>query len=347
MKKRILSIGIFLTSILCFSACSNPDTTPSSPTVLSTPVIRYDNGTILWDEVKNAEKYEVSINNEIFITYNCYYNIPVTNDQLPYTVKVKSVSQTMTDSDFSQSLTFSARLLKKITNVSMNFNHNSDEYTLSWTRSDCEKYTICINQKKYITENNSLKTKSSDYVTGENIISVQPLGNTYDVIPEASTLSVEKSQPFADTSNIRIEDGCLIYGHNSIYSTNHLPSGKTNIIQISNIEENKIKSDGPIFSAYKVSPPKITNANLDLDRSDSSTWVIDIDGIASSDCEWIRIELFSSNDSFIGSDTCYKLNNEFGTAFVINRQHSLPYIQVVAGKTGCLNSNIVTKSVSY
>lgn len=354
MNKNRFGFAIAIAAILCLSACTTGKEISPEPNVLKAPTLSYNNGSVSWKEIKDAEKYEVSINDEIFVTYNCYYQIPVTEQVLSYAVKVKSISQNKIDSDFSKSLTFSARLLKKITNVSMNFNHKSDEYTLSWKQTDCEKYMIYINQEKYESASTTLTTKSSDYVTGENRITVQPVGNPFDVIPEASTLIVEKSHPFTDTSNIRVENGNLIYGENNIY-TEYIPDGITNNFCVSNIEENKIKSDGPICSVEKVLPPEIDTYYYGYQSMDSKTIVsVTIEVSAPLNCDKIYIELVQGNKVILnsiengtsiggtnGSSHYWKIT--FNTkGYNIPRQTDA---YITACSNGCINSTTIRHSL--
>lgn len=354
MKKLAFILFSFI-FLVCAVSCSsqNPDTSEnhSKPQMLDTPKVSYKNGTVFWDAIQNADKYEVSINNKIFITYNSFYHLPITNNTLSYTVKVKSVSESKKDSYFSKPLTFSARLLPQITNLSMSFNHIADEYILSWNPSDCEKYKIYINGNINVTENSSLITHSSNYVTGENVISVFPVGNTYDVIPEAATLYLEKSQPFPDVSNIRIEDGNLIYGKNHIYE-GYIPEGKTIDFCLSNIEDGKIKSDGPICSVERVLSPKMDSYTYGYSSMESNTLIsVNFKIITEISCDNVYIELIQNNKVILNSKEHGSimrggdgLSYQIWTITIKTNGYYIPhntYANVTAFKAGCVNSPTV------
>lgn len=349
-------ICILLTSLfLIFAvACtsmphdSDNDENHSTAQQLNPPKVFYENGTISWDAVENADKYEVSINNKIFVTYDCFYQLPITKNILFYTVKVKSISESKMDSVFSTPLTFSARLLPEVTNLSMAFNHNADEYILSWNQSDCEKYTIFINENKFVTEKNNLTTHSSDYITGENVVSVLPLGNTYDVIPKATILYVEKSLPFSDVSNIHIENGNLVFGKNQIYQ-GYIPEGKTNDFCLSNIEDGKIKSDGPKFAIERVQSPQMDSYVYGYLSMNSDTIIsVTLEIITSVNCDNVYIELVQRDKVILNSkDHGTIIRGGDGSSYqywlitIDTKGYYIPqntYAYVTAYETNCIKS---------
>lgn len=310
---------------------------------LNEPILSYNRGVVSWNAIQGAEKYEVFINDEIFITYDCYYSVPINETSHHYIVKVKAISENTKDSNFSEELSFDAKTIKKIDDLNIDINNNINEVVISWSASNCSKYQIFINDKKYESNINSFITNSSYYSIGENKISVLPIGSKYDIIPEPIERSIEKSQPLSNTDNIRIENGKLLYGEHSVYNTDYLPEGKVSKFTLSNIESDKICSDGPMVEYYKVSAPDLTGSSR---RGPNNATYIEVSGIAPEDCDSIYVEILSTNMEYInyGSAGGFGAKRNFTLEITeITRAH---YVRIYGCKNGCISSNPIYSSIA-
>lgn len=310
---------------------------------LDDPILSYNMGIVSWDEIEDAEKYEVFINDKIFITYDCCYQIPINEISQHYIVKVKAISENKNDSNFSKELSFDAKIIKKIDDLSININNNNNEVVLSWSESNCSKYQIFINDSKYESTINSFITNSSYYSAGENKVSVLPIGSEFDIIPEPIEQYVEKSQPLPNTYNIRIENGKLLYGENSIYDTKYLPEGKVSKFVLSNIENNKICSDGPIVEYYKVSAPDLTGSSR---RGPNNSTYIEVTGIAPEDCDSVYIEILSTNMEYINYGGAGGFGTKRNFAVKITEITRAHYVRIYGCKNGCISSNPIYSSIA-
>lgn len=349
MKKAFI-ISLFLAGALFISACNNNtnDTggTETDTIRLSTPKVSYADGTIYWAEVKNADKYEVSINNTINITYFCNYTLPLSYENQDFEIKVKAVSEDYRDSEFSNTLSFSAKIILPVETLSVEIMNENDRISISWSETNCDEYIVSINDKQFSAKSTTFLTSSDEYIAGMNTISVQPKGDDYDITPAPATTTVEKSLPLNDLSNIRIEGGKLLYGENSVYDTSFIPAGENYTFTLSNIEDGKIKSDGPSFTAYKLIQPKITRATKDY----YSEYPVIIEGIAPDDCKTICYELYSTEDILIASGTTSFIDypsREFHINIDdLNSAYSPDYVKITSIKEGMINSETLVKELT-
>lgn len=350
--KKIFFLSVLLAGTLLLSACNdnsaNIDGSNTDNYKLSTPKITCANGNIYWDEIKNADKYEVSVNDVIAISYVCSYELPLSTDSKNFEVKVKAVSEDYKDSDFSKELSFTAKIILPIDSVSVEIMNNDSKVSISWPATNCTEYIVSINDKQFSAKSTTFLTASDEYAAGKNSVSVQPKGSKYDRISTPTTVTVEKSYPLNDVNDIRIEDGKLFYGENNVYDTSFIPAGENYTFTLSNIEEGKIKSDGPSFTAYKLTQPEITGAQNGFAINVSYHYV-EIEGIAPKDCDMVFIEIFSSD--FISIDSAiyggFSSKRDFSITFDVTDSIYYPhYVQVTSKKEGALNSNIVTSSIS-
>ncbi len=320
----------FLLTGLCFVGCDKKQ--------LATPQIVYENGTIKWQPVKNAEKYEVKINDQVFITYNCIYDIPLTYNSKDYNVSVKSIGKNINDSDFCKPLIFTARRLTQ-TPVTVEINSVNTIYISFDKLSGISKYVVKINNKiKGSYSSSYIHVVSSDFQTGENIISVEPdiEKEFYDVIIPA-VITVEKSESLPNIRNYKLIDGQIYYGYNYeyIYDTSHLYNGRTNTFTLCNFEENKIPSDGPIVKIYKCYPYRPAAHEYSdkyqlWDRKINDTY------------NFVKIELFSETEEIIFTKLIeFSGTNDYYSFYIYkNTLNSTPYyIKTTTWGENSLRSN--------
>lgn len=349
MKKAFI-ICLLLVGTLFISACSsNTDDTGGTETDtarLDTPKISYSDGTVCWDEVQNADKYEVSVNDAISITYNCSYPLPLSYESQDFEIKVKAVSEDYRDSEFSKPLSFSAKIILPVETLSVEIMNEKDRISISWSETNCAEYIVSLNGKQFSTKSATFLTSGNEYVAGSNTISVQPVGSEYDIIPTPATATVEKSLPLEDMTDIRIEDGKLLYGENSVYDTSFIPAGENYTFTLCNIEDGKIKSDGPYFTAYKLTSPKITVATKDY----YSEYPVIVEGVAPDDCKTIFYELYSAEDTLITSGTTNFIDypsREFHIAIdTLTSDYSPAYVIITSVFEGMISSEPVLKELT-
>lgn len=348
--KKTFFLSVLLAGTLFISACSsnNKDTggTETDTARLDTPKISYTDGTVCWDEVQNADKYEVSVNDAINITYNCSYPLPLSYESQDFKIKVKAVSEDYRDSEFSKTLSFSAKIILPIETLSVEIMNENDTVSISWAETNCTEYIVSINDKQFRTKSSTFLTSSDEYISGVNAISVQPEGNEYDIIPNPATTTVEKSLPLNDMTDIRIEDGKLLYGENYVYDTSFIPAGENYTFTLSNVEDGKIKSDGPSFTAYKLTQPVITLAVKDY----YSEYPVVIEGIAPDDCKTILYELYSADSTLITSGTTSFIDYP-SREFHINideliSDYSPNYVKITSVNEGMINSETLVKELT-
>lgn len=348
--KKIFFLSVLLAGAFLLSACNdnaeNIDGSGTDNYKLATPKITCANGIIYWDEIKNADKYEVSVNDVIATSYVCSYELPFSADSKDFEVKVKAISEEYRDSEFSKTLSFSAKIILPIETLSVEIMNENDTVSISWAETNCTDYMVSINDKQFSTQSTTFLTSSDEYISGVNTISVQPEGNDYDIIPAPTTATVEKSLPLNDMTDIRIEDGKLLYGENSVYDTSFIPAGENYTFTLSNIEDGKIKSDGPSFTAYKLVQPEITRAVKDY----YSEYPVVIEGIAPDDCKTIFYELYSADDILITSGNTSFIDYP-SREFHINideliSDYSPNYVKITSVNEGMINSETLVKELT-
>ncbi len=279
MKKRILSIVLFFTSILYLSACSTSEVTPPSnakPTPLDTPVVSYNKGIISWDKIPNAAKYEVSIDNQIYITYQNKYELNVSRNYETHNVQVKAISETQNylNSIFSKNLRFET---KKLNQCSPRFRNNtgkrSAELFVDFNDEATDYYKLYINNNfidDYYEEELTLQNEL--FSAGENIVSIYGVSkNPYICDSNAVNLKVAK---YADFESIEIRNGQLLCSINDteiIYDTSSFPIGESNQLIENNehgnlpgISDSYISSSGITLTVKKLTQPELISGTVFL-----------------------------------------------------------------------------------
>lgn len=282
---------------ICLTACKDKDTKPSR---LDSPELFWVDSTIKWNYIENASKYEIVINDEIIYTYNNYIDIEVNTQIKNYKVKVKSISENNNylNSDFSQELEFNTIKLYK-PQIYILINNESHTVTVNWTTNnrlaDSYKFIINDNEEKIvsvdeilITEDEYKKNLIENYIdcsytlqgelfdVGNNTIKIQAQSdNKYYLSSEVSNSYAFYKNP--QYTNIRVENGLLKYGENSIYNTEIWDAitpdydfpviNKENTPNYTSISDNRLLWSDPVYvNIYKIHSPKIVEHNINQNK---------------------------------------------------------------------------------
>lgn len=302
-KVFILVITIFICSII--SGCannnknSNPDT--SNSVQLSAPVPTWNNGVISWDSVDNASKYEVSINNIISYTYETEIKIDVSTSLQHYDIKIKSISEDLnyTNSEFSDELSFDTLKLYS-PNLSYTINHSAHLVTLNWKTSNlyADFYELYLNGayhskisssdiNSYVNENESYiinnitcsySLNGDIFSVGTNQFYIKAISNNKYYLPSnnSNIMSLNKNSQY---TNIRVENGQLLYNDNSIYNIDYDMVTKDYNFPVINKEipdstsvidpkEHTLWSDPVYVNIYRIHYPKIIECIKNTDSID-------------------------------------------------------------------------------
>lgn len=250
---------------------------------LESPSIKNVDGLISWDKVKDADTYEISINNTIYETSSNSYDITkelLASRELIIKVRSKSKILKYNISEFSNELK-----ITKLEDVGTIIYENG---LIIW--DDVPKatsYIIKINgMSKTVYEN---KYEFNNFNDGENKITVIAFANLSQIISsEESTLVITKKHP---VYNIRFENNKIVWDHDSIggkyriefdgsvyektekYIDVEIETNREYVVKITVIaeENNEVKSDTIIETILKnrLSKPtgslNFTNYNYQLE----------------------------------------------------------------------------------
>lgn len=292
---------ILIISSTIFVGCGNNDdnnnTQNAEPTKLSAPVLSWNNGTISWDAVDNAAKYEISLNNEISYTYDTSLNINVTNNLSHYDIKVKSISESLdyTNSDFCEELKFDTIKLDK-PNLSYTIKHSEHLISLTWNMTNLyadyyelylngnfhstislDEIETQVNEDEWYVQNNitcSYDLKGEIFNIGRNDFYIKALSNNiyYLNSDESNDLWLNKNSPY---TNIRVENGELLYNDSSIYNIDYdavnidynFPVINKEIPEkqsVVNPKDYTLWSDPVYVNIYRIHSPKIIDYQSNL-----------------------------------------------------------------------------------
>ena len=391
MKKAFI-ISILLASTLLLNSCGSnsseenihnntgnqtEDTTPpkeedTDPTQLNTPTVQFDKGTITWNKVNNAAKYEVLVNGELITTYNTFFTLNgIKLTPTEYTVQVKAISENpdYLNSEFSTELKFDTYILPAVIidkvgyPLQSPYDNNRSITELLINKNGADYYRIYINGL-YIEENSSsiLHLYSSQFETGYNTLEIYSYSKySYDVDGDKVSLTVYKNPAY---SNIRFEDGDILYtkdGTDFVYSNLDIGDGTK-----------EIRNDEP--------PPKDISINIALSSEPTYIWKYKIADPEIYSCTYtetvknqkgkIDLKLKNYDPSYVGNG--YEIGYYFDTIvisvydifglvttqainvtmgeyytdcsfeFDITRFASdMDYVTIQLKKDGCISSNVV------
>lgn len=302
-KVFILVITIFICSIIsgCANNNKNSNSDTSNSVQLSAPVPTWNNGVISWDSVDNASKYEVSINNIISYTYETEIKIDVSTSLQHYDIKIKSISEDLnyTNSEFSDELSFDTLKLYS-PNLSYTINHSAHLVTLNWKTSNlyADFYELYLNGayhskisssdiNSYVNENESYiinnitcsySLNGDIFSVGTNQFYIKAISNNKYYLPSnnSNIMSLNKNSQY---TNIRVENGQLLYNDNSIYNIDYDMVTKDYNFPVINKEipdstsvidpkEHTLWSDPVYVNIYRIHYPKIIECIKNTDSID-------------------------------------------------------------------------------
>ncbi len=302
-KVFILVITIFICSIIsgCANNNKNSNSDTSNSVQLSAPVPTWNNGVISWDSVDNASKYEVSINNIISYTYETEIKIDVSTSLQHYDIKIKSISEDLnyTNSEFSDELSFDTLKLYS-PNLSYTINHSAHLVTLNWKTSNlyADFYELYLNGayhskisssdiNSYVNENESYiinnitcsySLNGDIFSVGTNQFYIKAISNNKYYLPSnnSNIMSLNKNSQY---TNIRVENGQLLYNDNSIYNIDYDMVTKDYDFPVINKEipdstsvidpkEHTLWSDPVYVNIYRIHYPKIIECIKNTDSID-------------------------------------------------------------------------------
>lgn len=302
-KVFILVITIFICSIIsgCANNNKNSNSDTSNSVQLSAPVPTWNNGVISWDSVDNASKYEVSINNIISYTYETEIKIDVSTSLQHYDIKIKSISEDLnyTNSEFSDELSFDTLKLYS-PNLSYTINHSAHLVTLNWKTSNlyADFYELYLNGayhskisssdiNSYVNENKSYiinnitcsySLNGDIFSVGTNQFYIKAISNNKYYLPSnnSNIMSLNKNSQY---TNIRVENGQLLYNDNSIYNIDYDMVTKDYNFPVINKEipdstsvidpkEHTLWSDPVYVNIYRIHYPKIIECIKNTDSID-------------------------------------------------------------------------------
>ena len=302
-KVFILVITIFICSIIsgCANNNKNSNSDTSNSVQLSAPVPTWNNGVISWDSVDNASKYEVSINNIISYTYETEIKIDVSTSLQHYDIKIKSISEDLnyTNSEFSDELSFDTLKLYS-PNLSYTINHSAHLVTLNWKTSNlyADFYELYLNGayhskisssdiNSYVNENESYiinnitcsySLNGDIFSVGTNQFYIKAISNNKYYLPSnnSNIMSLNKNSQY---TNIRVENGQLLYNDNSIYNIDYDMVTKDYDFPVINKEipdstsvidpkEHTLWSDPVYINIYRIHYPKIIECIKNTDSID-------------------------------------------------------------------------------
>ena len=302
-KVFILVITIFICSIIigCANNNKNSNSDTSNSVQLSAPVPTWNNGVISWDSVDNASKYEVSINDIISYTYETEIKIDVSTSLQHYDIKIKSISEDLnyTNSEFSDELSFDTLKLYS-PNLSYTINHSAHLVTLNWKTSNlyADFYELYLNGayhskisssdiNSYVNENESYiinnitcsySLNGDIFSVGTNQFYIKAISNNKYYLPSnnSNIMSLNKNSQY---TNIRVENGQLLYNDNSIYNIDYDMVTKDYSFPVINKEipdstsvidpkEHTLWSDPVYVNIYRIHYPKIIECIKNTDSID-------------------------------------------------------------------------------
>ena len=302
-KVFILVITIFICSIIsgCANNNKNSNSDTSNSVQLSAPVPTWNNGVISWDSVDNASKYEVSINNIISYTYETEIKIDVSTSLQHYDIKIKSISEDLnyTNSEFSDELSFDTLKLYS-PNLSYTINHSAHLVTLNLKTSNlyADFYELYLNGayhskisssdiNSYVNENESYiinnitcsySLNGDIFSVGTNQFYIKAISNNKYYLPSnnSNIMSLNKNSQY---TNIRVENGQLLYNDNSIYNIDYDMVTKDYNFPVINKEipdstsvidpkEHTLWSDPVYINIYRIHYPKIIECIKNTDSID-------------------------------------------------------------------------------
>ena len=392
--KKIFFISLLLVGTLFLGACGgntnnlpegNIDnngnqiegTTPPkeeefAPTRLSTPAVHFDKGTIAWNKVKNATKYEVLINDEVTITYNTSLTLAgITLTPTEYTVQVKAISENpkYLNSQLSDELKFDTHQLSPVAVQDIEYVKPYSEVSVTLSNFYGDFINIYINNiffEQITTPTFNLS--NSPFNSGYNTLTfISGSKNPYILNSVPVDIKIYKNNDFYDA---KLEDGKILCRKTAdssyeIYDTSKL-SGGSQTINIENFSYPGIMqpyakiifcSDGIKRTFYKIAKANIVsceyvlpyNSNLHTVRLKLQNFNTDplLEDRIALGYDYNKIEIIF--DTNISGNTCsfiYDIPsianyNEYAFTFYSDLSYRPTWVNIILHKEGYISSTPV------
>lgn len=358
MKNKVISLLLIFFTFFLFSGCNPPNNTniiQPYEKYLSPPIISYSKGLISWNKIEQADKYEISINDEIFVTYNTYYKLNVSESLSKYTVKVKSISENKNyyNSFFSSPINFETFSLSTPNISNAYFDDDKSYVSFDIYQKDAEFYNLYINNEfiKAFNEN-TFKINKEQLHSGQNEITVHACVNDPYICDSYNTLDIFKNN---DYLNLRIQDGQLIYTENNedmIYDTSTFPAGIYDTVIYNNNYMPGIyfPSNGALFTIKKLFSAQVLECYfikkpqnfqpLSQIYLKIQNYSFGCDKIEIITNEYLDVHNSYTTDSFTTTDTYIECTFNL-------EEWSLPNsIEIILHRDGYISSNKVTSIVN-
>lgn len=351
MKVKIICCLIFLSLVFC--SCNKTEPQLHPPVKLETPIVKYEKGVISWNKVKNADKYELSINNRIEISYDTQYFLDVTTESKLYYVKVKAIteSEKFLNSDFSTTFSFHTFALPTPFITSSEYNEEKTEatYIINFETNIADYYKLFINNN-YICQfdQNNFIIKKQQLINGSNHVVIQACSNNAFICDSFYEFELIKQHNYED---FRIQNGNLIYSkYNTdfIYNTDSFLPGEYEIIIINHESSSPypffdFSSDGSLVTIKKLFSPKVLDCRYIKEQDSSQTLFqiylkLELFGPACNRIEIITNEYSDTHKSYL-SDPIHPVNNIVDYLFTIEKWSIPSSIDIVLHKDEYISSN--------
>lgn len=344
MKKKLILFVLLSSIITCCSAFSS-----CSAKSLETPIVKYNKGELSWTDVKGADKYELSINDNIITIYSNTYSIPVTLIPLNYTVAVKAIKESpYRVSEFSKKISFETYMLPNVQLGKWEYNTDSSEVNIpvEYTGTRCKFYiNDCLDEDAVYPP---FKLNNSQVNIGTNTIKIESF--CYDVnicssFPEL--LTVYRNPEF---DKIEIKDGDIIgtiSGNEYVCDTTLFPAGKsTQLIKNAMPSDCDItlSSTGKEFAINKLPPAVIESFSANNSYNTTITIALHYDGIDYDKIQLSRKLIDESNP--VSAESVIRQDNQIICTFTFGYSpinYDSYYYTLIVKKNGYVKSSISYK----
>ncbi len=370
----LVLLTIPLLIIIFSSGCNNENNL--SQTQLSIPSPYFEDGTISWEPIDNASKYEYDLNGQVFTTYSNSVNLDISSTLASYSFKVKAISEDANykNSEFSNVLEFDSLKLSTPSISSVNIDNDTNTVKVNlgypiYQQEYIENIIFFINDNQRCTIKASELSQENSFTyfyqlpgelfsAGENKLSLM-YRNTSEYILDSEisqTVTILKNHPH---ENVRVEDGLIKYGDDFIYTDpNGFPDEydymlSTQPFYVINYEGNNLRSDAVVVYVDKVRAPKISSCTVSYEENMQEITINlqcydeNFNGdksLVGYFFDVLEVLTFDENGDLLNSHIFNVSCNDEETLNL-----SLPYnewtynkISVIAKKDGCLDSKTVT-----
>ena len=301
----IIFILVLLPIVLiwCTSTVNNNEQNDSlvdenkTPTIttLAAPIPRWENNLIVWDTIKNATSYKLSINNKEFSTTDNFFNLGISDTPTEYAIKVKAIgnNKTYISSEYSQAINIQSKQLRApyaaVSSIDHTFRLSSDTTSsgsMILTFPDETDFInlyvndvlyVCDYESNLIIKHNDLHNhieliiNSSMCKAGENELKIQACSyNALYLDGVFLTTKVYKNFPL---NNVKVKDGKIEFGSSGmVYSEKYYSNCGFGNVTIPVINHGDYYSDyldsDPVYiDVYRIRPLNISRVEYKLNQN--------------------------------------------------------------------------------